>query len=614
MCLAFHFFVIQLSACATPEELPDNIRVRLVEDNRGHWGDEAIGFAVINEDDRVYAPRIVVLDTGSNVENEMISIGYNVIDSSNDILDASGHGTHVISQLVRLVGYSEVIPVKISECDDILLENLLRGLEKAISLQPDIISMSLGTATDHSEVAELIAQAVEQNIVVIAAAGSQGGYELLFPAGYDGVISVLARNINNIDIALNNRSSSKRSFSAPGANIAVEDERISGSSIAVPFVTAVVAEMIAVSGRGRLSIEEIQEVLSETALHPTRYSYGLVQFSAVFLNLTLLFISGCRTPGYEPNNIQPPRDVDISAYYFNPWNENFRRIQDDGYVSAFEGKSDTHDGVTLRVVAIVSDGLTTYVRIAVEGELPRGLVADGDEIPKLIDDDDDFLNFLNDSFAFELPGEVSLASNHILEATMSDDSGNAWTFRHQTMLGATGKPFYTLRPTLHDPSLYQNEDVLIFYNTEISGSVLLSLEIEIRGINNVFIINELEIQAAPVVERDFSEYNLFHNTAFADMQLLSARSTYLETIFTIKWTVRPGFSPMHQFFQELILLDWGDSSINASMFRPDDTRLEDEPIEIISNHVITVPIPLDKEITVNPIGMYEGVLFFIPAL
>ena len=36
--------------------------------------------------------------------------------------------------------------------------------------------------------------------------------------------------------------------------------------------------MVAVTGRGNLFVEEISEILSETALHPTRYSYGLVQF------------------------------------------------------------------------------------------------------------------------------------------------------------------------------------------------------------------------------------------------------------------------------------------------------------------------------------------------
>ena len=275
-------FVISLAACSTETatELPDNIRIRLSESNEGHWGDNAAGFIDAGEFERVHRPRVVVIDTGNNIEDDdRIVTGYNAMDSSSDVSDTDGHGTLVITELLRLVEYVEVIPVKISESDEIFLNYLLRGLEKSISLQPDIINMSIGTATDHPEIAHLIAQAIEQNIVVIAAAGSLGGDELLFPARYDGVISVLARSINNLDIDSNNKCETNRSFSAPGVNVLVGDEQITGSSIAVAYVTAIVSQMIAVAGSEQLSIAEIEHILITTSLHPTRFSHGLVQYN-----------------------------------------------------------------------------------------------------------------------------------------------------------------------------------------------------------------------------------------------------------------------------------------------------------------------------------------------
>ena len=276
----FLVFAVLLNACtAKTESLPYNVRVRLSINNTSNWGEEAIGVIVVSKNDCLYSPRIIVLDTGCNIESELIAIGYNAFDGSEDVADADGHGTVMIDKLLDMIVYADVVPIKISDSEEIALEYLLGGLEKAISMHPDVISMSLGTMIDYPKVAEKIEEAIEQNIVVIAAAGNQGGDKLLYPAGYDDVISVLARDINNIDVASNNKSESKRSFSAPGVKILVGNEYVTGSSIAVPYVTALISQMIAVSGKGRLLIAEIENILVDTALYPTKFSFGLVQYN-----------------------------------------------------------------------------------------------------------------------------------------------------------------------------------------------------------------------------------------------------------------------------------------------------------------------------------------------
>ena len=273
--------MIQFVACSpNNKELPDNIRVRLSLDHNNDWGNEAINFVNINADEIVYIPKVVVLDTGANVKDDMVSSGYNVLDNSHDVYDSDNHGTLVIAKLLNLICYAEIIPIKITENEEIEHFNLLKGLEKAVILQPDIISLSIGTKMNYPDIADIINEAINKNIIVIAAAGNQYGDELLFPAQYDGVISVLARDINNMDCAYNNKSRTKRSYSAPGEHILVNNEYMSGSSIAVSYVTAIVSQMIAICGRGKLNEERVNQILSSASFYPTKYSYGLVQYDA----------------------------------------------------------------------------------------------------------------------------------------------------------------------------------------------------------------------------------------------------------------------------------------------------------------------------------------------
>ncbi|MDR1928291.1 MAG: DUF4179 domain-containing protein [Oscillospiraceae bacterium] len=299
-----------------------------------------------------------------------------------------------------------------------------------------------------------------------------------------------------------------------------------------------------------------------------------------------LLIAGCGT--------------DNSSSNFPSGNQDFKAMQNDGYINAFDGKSDTHDGVTLRVEAIASDGLTTYVYISADGELPPGLVAEDEESPGLRLLDEDISDTEREMVALESPADVSLGSNHIVDATLENGSSNTWSFRKQTKLGRTGDQLSVLRPTLRDAGLKQNEDVLIFYNTNLSGTATFSLGIEIRGIKTKFVIDGLDCKIAPTITRDFSENNLYYEAAHADMQLLSAKSTYLETVFTIKWIVRPGFSNAFPLYTEhAIVFSWDESSISTFMFFPDDSDLGDEPVELISSHAIAGHIPLERQITVS---------------
>lgn len=246
--------------------------VRLAEDYNGDWGIEAIGLRVYEKRDGI---KIAVLDSGTNSEAPQITESYSLI--SEDGRDSLNHGTIIIDKLIQLVPYAEIMSIKVFDDNDYINQSVLKdGIDLAVEKHVDIINISLGSNEYSDDVMQSILKAVEHNIVIISAGGNQGEDTLLYPAAYDGVISVISRDINNRDSRLNNYSTVKKSFSAPGEHILVSDgEYITGSSVACVFMCATVANIK--NCNKNISLDEITDVLVKTSVYPTEYSYGIIQ-------------------------------------------------------------------------------------------------------------------------------------------------------------------------------------------------------------------------------------------------------------------------------------------------------------------------------------------------
>jgi major intracellular serine protease len=232
---------------------------------------------------------IAVIDTGCDTSHPdlegRIIAGRNFTDDDNGdpekITDYNGHGTHVAGTIAAINAESGVIGV--SPEAKLLILKALAGkegsgayewvtgaIEYAISQKVDIISMSLGGPIDVPELHDAIKSAVENQILVVCAAGNEGDgkhstEEFSYPAGYNEVISVGAVSLqrkssyftnsnNEVDVVA---PGEKIISTIPGGRYAV----FSGTSMSAPHVAG------ALSLVKSLSESEFERKLSEPELY-----------------------------------------------------------------------------------------------------------------------------------------------------------------------------------------------------------------------------------------------------------------------------------------------------------------------------------------------------------
>lgn len=249
-------------------------RIRLAENYNSDWASEAVGD--LNFESSKNLVKIAIIDTGCNNESSQIVEKYNVVLNDNNVKDDNGHGSTITQKFLDLNNVADVYIIKVTNDSEEINENSLsEGIYKAIEFDVDVINVSLGTSKDYKSVRTAVEKAIEHNIVVVAASGNVGD-ELLYPAAYEGVLSVMARDINNLDIVSNCKSKSKLSFSAPGEHILVEDEFVTGSSIAVVYISNAVSYIK--SQKANIDFVDLQKYLVKSCDYPTGYSYGMINY------------------------------------------------------------------------------------------------------------------------------------------------------------------------------------------------------------------------------------------------------------------------------------------------------------------------------------------------
>lgn len=256
--------------------------VRLADDYNGDWDKEAIGYLKIDKE-AFQETQVALIDTGCNLVSKQIALGYNACDNTTEVSDRCNHGTVMAKKLLELNPNILITPIKVTDDKELLSdETLIEAIEKAITLNVDIISISLGVKTQGKEVQDVVEKAINKGIVIVAAAGN-GGQDILYPAKYTGVISVMARDINNIDLSFNGKNKDKKSFSAPGEHIKCGNEYYTGTSIATVYLTASVAYVK--SNIQDVNLEDLRTILMESSMYPTEFSYGLINYNKLSKNV-----------------------------------------------------------------------------------------------------------------------------------------------------------------------------------------------------------------------------------------------------------------------------------------------------------------------------------------
>ncbi|MBU9707640.1 S8 family peptidase [Paenibacillus sp. AK121] len=212
--------------------------------------------------------KVAVLDTGCDSDHPDLKAriigGRNFTDDDEGdpeiFKDYNGHGTHVAGTIAATENEDGVVGVA-PEADLLIIkvlnkqgsgqyEWIIQGIYYAIEQKADIISMSLGGPEDVPELHEAIKKAVASQILVICAAGNEGGGddrtdELGYPGCYNEVISVGAINFDRHASEFSN-SNNEVDLVAPGEDILStvpggKYATFSGTSMATPHVAGALA-------------------------------------------------------------------------------------------------------------------------------------------------------------------------------------------------------------------------------------------------------------------------------------------------------------------------------------------------------------------------------------
>ncbi|MCK9398512.1 MAG: S8 family serine peptidase [Bacteroidales bacterium] len=249
--------------------------------------------------------KVAVLDSGLNYNmddfknNKNISYYNAFMDSENktDCLDDSyGHGTNCAGILCAqgkvISGVApdiNLLSVKITnETGERTSKAILKGLEKAIALNSDVISLSFSIAKldeNFNGIHDKIKEAYQKDIVVLAAAGDSGALD--FPVDNFPASFVECLSIGGIDrTRKRSKYSTKSNFldlMGPGEDlmsVLSPDIKINGTSFSTPFVAGVIALLKSFAKSKNLSLTniEIYDILKRTADIKVADTYNLVDY------------------------------------------------------------------------------------------------------------------------------------------------------------------------------------------------------------------------------------------------------------------------------------------------------------------------------------------------
>ncbi len=192
----------------------------------------------------------------------------------------AGHGTAVASLIAgRGEGFQSVVPasgilgIEVAGPEGVGdAFTLAEGIVEAADRGAEVINISLGTYGDVFILQEAVSYAVRRGSVVVAAAGNDAFDQLSFPARYEDVVAVSGVDSGGRKLPFVNEGT-QMDLAAPAAAIAaagLQDEKMlfSGTSAAAPFVSGLIAYLMAEEGVSGRDAVEILKAHSNDAGRP----------------------------------------------------------------------------------------------------------------------------------------------------------------------------------------------------------------------------------------------------------------------------------------------------------------------------------------------------------
>ncbi len=250
--------------------------------------------------------KVAMLDTGVDENHPALS---GAIDDAKDFTqsrsgpaDQNGHGTHtagIVAARKNLLGVAPQCRLLIGKVlgDDGSGsgDTVAAGIDWACDAGADVISMSLGSPAADPQILAAIQRASAKGKFILCAAGNDGAQSqdsVNYPARWKQTISVAAVDKNGRLCSFSSRGA-EVDIAAPGQDILSTYlngayARLSGTSMATPFVAGITALLVAVH-RGAKDAKtplandnDLREHLERTATavgfvgHDDGYGWGLI--------------------------------------------------------------------------------------------------------------------------------------------------------------------------------------------------------------------------------------------------------------------------------------------------------------------------------------------------
>ncbi|MGD7653089.1 MAG: S8 family peptidase [Verrucomicrobiales bacterium] len=274
-----------------------------IEPDAVGFGGELLTWLGIDEDNSQWGAgvRIAILDTGVVPHSALPPLAdeINLVDPPADPADTNGHGTAVASIIASnnpfapgIAPAAELISIRISG-DKGVTDSfaLAAGIVAAVDAGADIVNLSLGSYENSSLIRDAAALAVENDTLIVAAAGNDGLGDAAYPAAYPGVVSVGAIDARGQHLNFSNYGSYLY-ITAPGLAVnaawpAEKFVRFSGTSASAPVVTAILAATMS-DGSGRtLSAPDALDLMTKLADDAgipgpdSEYGFGVVNIRRI---------------------------------------------------------------------------------------------------------------------------------------------------------------------------------------------------------------------------------------------------------------------------------------------------------------------------------------------
>ncbi|MBN2563977.1 MAG: S8 family serine peptidase [Phycisphaerae bacterium] len=259
-------------------------RIRAYEAWDLHRGDPSLVVAVIDSGVQLDHPDLAeqmwrnpneefngVDDDGNGFVDDVY--GWNFTAENNNPGPTHWHGTHVAGIIAAVADNNlgvagtadvRIMPLQVLGADGISNSDTMRAIDYAVQNGAKVINMSLGGAPYSQAYADTCANALANDVVLVAAAGNDGRGQVNYPAAYDAVISVGATDAYDQLAEFSNWGDALEVV-APGVQIlsTVTESGYDfsdGTSMASPYAAGVVAlirsanpGMDAQTARGRLA-------------------------------------------------------------------------------------------------------------------------------------------------------------------------------------------------------------------------------------------------------------------------------------------------------------------------------------------------------------------------